>query len=115
MKNSNIIFLFILGISLLMVLIPGPVYAEENAKQTTEGVLNLNRFAELKTIQARNEEAVFNVPGVVGMGIGLTEDGKVPAFVVYCKKLRPESRALFPHHLEGVPVRLIESGVFRAY
>ena len=114
MKNSNIICLFILGIS-LMVLTPGPVYAEENAKQTTESALNLNRIEELKKIQARNEEAVFNVPGVVGMGIGLTEDSKGPAFVVYCKKQRPEARALVPHHLEGVPVRVIETGVFRAY
>ena len=115
MKNSNIIFLFILGISLLMVLASVPVYAEENAKQTREGVVDLNRVDELRKIQTRNEEAIFSLPGVVGMGIGLTEDGKGPAFVVYCKKLRPEARALFPHHLEGVPVRLIETGVFRAY
>ena len=57
----------------------------------------------------------MNIPGVVGIGIGLTEDGKGLGFVVYCEKLTPEVRALVPNHLQDVPVRVIESGRFRAY
>ena len=78
-------------------------------------MVDLNRVDELREIQAANEDAILNVPGVVGMGIGLTEDGKGLAFVVYCKKLTTQVRAMVPRHVEGVPVRLIESGVFRAY
>ena len=68
-----------------------------------------------QVLELRKEDAILNVPGVVGMGIGLTEDGKGLAFLVYCKELSPEARALGPHHLRGVPVRVIESGVFTAY
>ena len=78
-------------------------------------VADLSSVEALKGIQSANEEAIFNVPGVVGIGIGLMEDGESLGFVVYLKKLTTEVRAQVPTNLEGVPVRLIESGVFKAY
>lgn len=115
MKVHNLIFVLILGIFLLMLSTPSLIYAEENSNQTMRSAVDLYRLDELKAIQARYEEAILKVHGVVGMGIGLTEDGKDLGFVGYCKKLTTEIRAMVPRNVEGVPVRLIESGVFRAY
>jgi hypothetical protein len=73
-------------------------------------------LAPLAQIQARHEDRLFNIPGVLGMGIGQTEDGTAAAFIIYTeKKLAAKSRAQIPAFLEGIPVRIIPSGAFVAY
>jgi hypothetical protein len=73
-------------------------------------------LAPLAEIQARHEDRLFAIPGVVGMGIGQTEDGTAAAFIVYTeKKLAAKSRAQIPAFLEGIPLRIIQSGGFVAY
>ena len=115
MKDKSLIILMILMISLFVALTPALVCADETAGQPKAGVVDVARVEVLKQIQAANEEAIFHIPGIVGIGIGLMENGRDLGFVVYCEKLTPEVSSLVPHNLEGAPVRLIESGVFRAY
>jgi hypothetical protein len=67
-------------------------------------------------IKERNEEAILHIEGVVGMGIGLSET--VPDQVVievYVKKPKPEMRRMIPELLEGVPIKIIETGEIIAY
>ena len=95
--------------------IPGPIRAQDNATQIKGGVVDPNEVERLKEIQARNEKFVFNIPGIIGIGIGLMEDGKTLGFIVYCEKLTPRVQSQVPRQLNDIPVRLIESGVFKAY
>ena len=104
MRSRYLIVLTALGVCLIMV-----------SLTLGEGVADIQRVEELKEVQARHEDRVMGIPGVVGIGIGLTEDGQDLAFIVYVEKLTPSIKAQVPARIEGVPVRLIESGIFKAY
>jgi hypothetical protein len=88
---------------------------QNSSEQPEEGAMDRKRVEELRGIQARHEDSIMNIPGVVGIGIGLTEDGKDLAFIVYVEKLTLAVEAQVTDRIEGVPVRLIESGIFKAY
>lgn len=105
------ISLFLLMVFSLALWLPSAGYTQ----QSRGGAVDLQRIEELKVIQARNEDQIMSIPGVVGIGIGLTEEGKDLAFIVYVEKLTPNIKARVSDQIEGVPVRLIESGIFKAY
>ena len=113
MKKRILIFFMVLGVSFFIVV--SLIHAQESTQKLGEGVVNIQRVEELKEVQARHEDGVMGIPEVVGIGIGLTEDGKDLAFIIYVEKLTPSVKAQVPDHLEGVPVRMIESGIFKAY
>ncbi|MFQ5739524.1 MAG: PA domain-containing protein [Acidobacteriota bacterium] len=69
----------------------------------------------LMAIQAREEKRIFRNPGVEGMAIGLDNGKGHYAFVIYVEKLTPALARLLPGHLDGVPVRVEESGKFYAF
>lgn len=72
-------------------------------------------IARVNEIRARIESVFFRNPDVVGVGVGLDESGFGLALIVYCKgEEGPVARAL-PTSVEGVPVRVVHSGVFQAY
>lgn len=73
------------------------------------------RIEELRTIQARHEARIMRIPGVVGVGIGLAENGQDMALIVYCEKMTAAVISKVPKTIEGVSVRLIESGRFEAF
>jgi len=73
------------------------------------------RVEAIKPIQARNESRILAIPGVTGIGIGLGADGKTMGLVVFGEKVTNTLRAAVPATVEGVPVRLVESGLFEAY
>lgn len=67
-------------------------------------------------VKERNEKAILSIEGVVGMGIGLSET--VPDQVVievYVKRSADEMRPLIPEVLEGIPVKIVETGEIIAY
>ena len=67
-------------------------------------------------VKRRNEASIFRETGVVGIGVGIseTEPGRV-VIEVYLKRPAQEVRHLLPETVEGVPVRLVETGMFVAY
>jgi hypothetical protein len=69
---------------------------------------------DLMAIQARSERSVFANPGVVSMGVGRREAGDGYAFVVSVEKKTPAVLKAIPHRIEGVPVRVLETGPIRA-
>jgi len=69
----------------------------------------------LEEIQARHQEKILKVRGVAGIGIGRDGDGGRLGFVVYAESMSDELRRAVPAALDGVRVRLRESGGFRAY
>ena len=69
----------------------------------------------IKPVQDRYEASLLSVPGVVGVGIGRDETGENAVLVVFCEKLTSALQAAVPADVEGVRVRLVESGRFEAH
>jgi hypothetical protein len=68
------------------------------------------RLARLEEIQARHEDQLLSVPGVNGVCISLDESGLEFVFRVHVTKRTPELEQAIPQEIEGVPVRLVETG-----
>ena len=64
----------------------------------------------VQQVQSSNEAQLFSLPGVIGVGIGLTERGDGLALHIYLNVTAPgASHAAIPQQADGVPVRLLES------
>jgi hypothetical protein len=62
------------------------------------------------TVQKRNEDKLFAVPGALAVGVGTLQGTRTPAIHVYMNKTAPAASAsALPAHLEGVPVEVIET------
>jgi hypothetical protein len=55
----------------------------------------------------------FELPDVVGHGIGLSDDRR-PVIEVYLQRENSQARARIPAHVQNVPVRVIVTGPFRS-
>ena len=65
--------------------------------------------------KARHEEELFGIRGVVGTGVGADEDGNA-VIEVYVKGAAKKTVGQpVPDELDGVPVRVIETGEIRAF
>lgn len=73
------------------------------------------RIRLLKQVQERHEARLLSVPGVRGVGIGMDEARKDTVLVVFVEKLTEKLKKTIPSELEGVRVRMIESGVIVAH
>ena len=68
-----------------------------------------------RNVKERHENALFNIEGVVGTGIGLsgTDPDKV-VIEVYVKNPAHEMKRIIPEVLEDIPVEIVETGEFVA-
>lgn len=67
-------------------------------------------------VKERNEKAILNIEGVVGMGIGLSETAPGQVVIeVYVKKSAHEMKYVIPEVLEDIPVKIVETGEIIAY
>jgi uncharacterized membrane protein YgcG len=65
--------------------------------------------------KARHEEELFGIRGVVGTGVGADEDGNAVIEVYVKGAARKTVGQPIPDELDGVPVRVIETGEIRAF
>lgn len=71
--------------------------------------------ARANAVRLRHDGTLFNIEGVVGSGVGLSNGlGQVP-IEVYVEKATPAIRESLPSTLEGVPVRVVETGRFTSH
>lgn len=65
---------------------------------------------------ANNEAKLMSIPGVVGVGMGLTETGDRPAIHVYVNVAATGGQipAAIPRQIDNVPVRVIKTDEFKA-
>jgi hypothetical protein len=90
-------------------------FASPNALRQTIVASRNEELERVGRIRARVEAAFFRHPDVVGLGVGRNEDKTGLALVTYVRGAEdPVARAL-PASVEGVPVRVVHSGVFSAY
>jgi hypothetical protein len=66
-----------------------------------------------RQVKARRERPLFQIGGVIGTGLGLGDQGRV-TIEVYVERVTPELRTEVPTELEGLPVRIVETGGFTA-
>jgi hypothetical protein len=63
----------------------------------------------------RNERALLAIQGVVGVGVGVSETVAGEAVVeVYVEKSTPAVRSAVPGQVDGVPVKVVETGEIKA-
>lgn len=68
------------------------------------------RLFRLEELQARHDDELLGIPGVQAVGIGLAENGRDLAFHVYVIRMDPAQNLVIPREIEGVPVRILETG-----
>ena len=64
------------------------------------------------TLRTHDAE-LLAIPGVVGVYVGLADDGKTPCLRVMVVKKTPDLEQRIPKSLEGLPVVVEETGVIR--
>jgi hypothetical protein len=71
-------------------------------------------LAKAKDVQTRHSNAIFALPDVVGHGVGADENGDA-VIEIYVKTKGKQGAGGHPSDIEGVPVRVIETGPIRAF
>ena len=61
-------------------------------------------------VQRRHTDALMQIPGVVGMGVGQSEETGRVVIEVYLEKMTARLQQAIPHDLEGIPVRKVVTG-----
>ena len=114
-NNDNLVFRIIclcLCISGLLVLFcRTDMYSGKPDKQSVENV-EMSRKSIADVLRTHTQD-LMDLPGVVGTGQGLHE-GK-PCIKVFVIKCSPELEKQIPKQLEGYPVVIEETGVFRTF
>jgi hypothetical protein len=72
------------------------------------------QISRARAAKARSANALSNIPGVKGHGIGLNEDGR-PVIEVYLANENAAARRQIPATIENVPVRVVVTGDFVAH
>jgi len=67
------------------------------------------------SIRDKNETKLMHIPGALGTGIAAGDEPGQAAIEVYLVKLTPQAQAAAPTELEGLPVRLVQTGEVFAY
>ena len=57
----------------------------------------------------------MHIPGALGTGIAAGDEPGQAAIEVYLAKLTPKAQAAAPSELDGLPVRLVQTGEVFAY
>lgn len=65
-------------------------------------------------VKARHEGRIFEIPSAVGTGLSFDKAGQ-PVIEVYVKKATRKVVRRVPKKLEGISVRVVETGAFRAH
>jgi hypothetical protein len=109
-----------LGIILVILLSSGfmiiSVFAQRYEGENTGGGVSKEKLLTATEVLANNEAKLMRMPGVVGVGIGLTEEGDQPAIHVFID-VGATGGALpteIPKRINNVPVRVIQTDQIKA-
>lgn len=72
-------------------------------------------LAVASAVKARNSERIFALPDVVGHGVGFDADGEAVIEIYVRGQAKREANRPLPVEIEGVAVRIVETGDVRAY
>lgn len=89
------------------------VFCRSGAVAAASGDAASARLKHAKAVLAGHSNALFSLPSAVGHGIGLSSGS--PVIEIYLTNENASARAMAPTVLDGVPVRIIVTGPFKAY
>lgn len=113
LSKPGLFFLIVLAIG-LSLLSSAPVFSREK----DAGVMSEDQLRSAIKVQKNNESALLAMPGVVAVGVGMDENDGEPAVHVYLNTGSPAaslSRSVMPRKIDGITVRIIETGPIRAF
>jgi hypothetical protein len=92
-----------------------PVRETHAAQQLSEQA-DAAAVAAVTRVKEKHEGRLMNIPGVVGVGVGLSDRvlGQ-PVIEVYVREATAALRRALPSSLDGVEVKVVETGEFFAY
>ncbi len=70
-------------------------------------------LADINEVLTTHDDVLMTIPGVVGVYIGLLDDGETPCIKIMVVEKTPELEETLPKSLDGHPVVVEESGVIR--
>jgi hypothetical protein len=78
--------------------------------------VNQAQVRRAQEVLAAHEARLMEIPGVVGVGVGMTEQGDRAAIQVFVNVVATGGRVpeVLPQQLEGVPVRVIHTDAIKA-
>jgi hypothetical protein len=95
--------------------IVGCVSAAAEEQPLTEGSeMNEPQIAAAIAVQERHTDALMRLPGVVGTGIGQSEETGQVVIEVYVEQATTELKRAIPQRLEGIPVKTVVTGKITA-
>ena len=71
-----------------------------------------SRRTDINAVLAAHEKELMKIPGVVGVYVGVLDDGKSPCLKIMLARRTPESNQI-PAQLDGFPVRVEVTGQIR--
>ena len=117
MKRSKGVFGVLLTLIFLYCGVP-LVCSQGYGGPGTEGQRTVEKDAlrMAEEVLAANEAKLMGIPGVIGVGMGLTEHGDKPAIHVYVQTQVTGGTvpAAIPKQINNVPIRIIETDEIRA-
>jgi len=89
---------------------------ETHAAQQLPEQADAAAVAAVTRVKEKHEGRLMNIPGVVGVGVGLSDRvlGQ-PVIEVYVREATAALRRALPSSLDGVEVKVVETGEFFAY
>jgi len=120
-QSGLVFFLAIITLTLSVPLyfdgvIPQRQASAQQEAGSAEGLaVSADRLRALVEVQRNNEADLFKIPGVVGVGIGLTGTGGDVGIHVYLNEDHPmASTTAIPQRVDGVPVRVLQTDEIKA-
>jgi hypothetical protein len=89
-----------------------PVACTRTNRSQSIGQENMPR-RDINLVLENHDSELMAIPGVVGVYVGVLEDGKTPCLKVMIVEKTVELEKKIPKFLEGYPVLLDETGVIR--
>jgi hypothetical protein len=110
-------FLMIVGLLIGLGVVAALVFPHlyRNGSQTDRRI-DEEVLQTASEVLARHEAELMSVPGVIGVGLGLTETDERPAIHVFLNvtPTGSTSPAAIPKQIDHVPVRIIETDEIKA-
>jgi len=69
----------------------------------------------VRAVKERHGDELLKLDEVTAVGIGAGADSDSAGLIIYVKKDTPQVRKLLPPKIDGVAVRIVQSGVFHAF
>jgi hypothetical protein len=69
----------------------------------------------VRAVKERHGDELLKLDDVTAVGIGAGPDSDQAGLVIFVKQDTPQVRKLLPKKIDGVPVQIVQSGIFQAY